>query len=482
MEAHRTGSTGHQRMSFFPTRPFAGPRERPESVRLLGPIFGAGIVRIAAAGSSFAVTVAFARLLGSKDYGTYAFVTSVILLAATAGKWGWDKATVRFLSQYLAQRDFPHLRAFLDARRRSVLLLAVAAAACCGLWIAVSSLQVDLPTLLVACMVVPASIAGLLLQANLRGASSTTLCDVPEGIVKPVVTVALTAGALSFAASGEAVFAAVSALFLASLLANTVCLRLQALLPVEALKHTTPAPVPPTFWRVAVRHYGVLGFAQIALTRLPVALSATVLGAEDVGRIAVATRLADAIGFAITSIGLVSAPRISTLYHSGKVGECERLLRQATAYSSVIGLVVCAVLVVAGRQVLAVFGPNFSQAYPLLATMCVAQAIASVCGPVGYLATMSGHQREAARIAVMAACVSVGLTLTLAPLFGSIGVAIALALGVILSNVLLVRLARKVLAGSKVSGSGMALADAKGLADGNGVACGTILADTTETP
>ncbi|MDB6106426.1 MAG: polysaccharide biosynthesis protein [Gammaproteobacteria bacterium] len=451
-------------MSVFPARPLNGPRVHSESVRLLGPIIGAGIVRIAAAGSSFAVTVALARLLGSKDYGTYAFVTSVILLAATAGKWGWDKATVRFVSQYLAQQDFAHLRAFLAARRRSLAKLAMGAAICCGLWLALSPLPVSLPTLLVACMVVPASIAGLLLQANLRGAASTTLCDVPEAILKPAVLVALTAAALTFSASGDVVFAATSALFLASLLSNALCLKFQARLPFEGLKHTQPASVHPTFWNAAVGQYGVLGFAQIALTRLPVALSGTVLGAEEVGRIAVSTRLADAVGIAITSIGLVSAPRISALYHSRKITECENLLRQATVYSSVIGLAVCGVLVLSGRQVLRLFGPNFAEAYPLLAIMCVAQAIASVCGPVGYLATMSGHQGEASRITVMAACVSVGLTLTLAPLFGSIGVAIALAVAVILSNILLTRLARTVLADCTVATNR------------------TVTADTRETP
>ena len=410
----------------------------------LASILGSTATRVFAAAASFALNLLLARLLGAQGYGVYAFVISCVLVAATCGKWGWDKAAVRFVAQYLAGGEQQRLADFMHASRRAVLVLAIAFGVLCAGWIALGSSSAHPGTVLAAALLVPLSSLGCLLQAQLRGSSQVVISEVPEGILKPLATAGLTIALLHLFSTFDPVFVALSASLCAALLSNV----LASMLLVRSLPFGMPAPIKAQaqHWTQDIREYGVLGVAQVALARGPIVLAGLVLEPVGVGLVAVSARLGDVVSFAVTSVGLASAPRLASLYHLGNVHECRRLLARATRYSASAGAVICAVMAAGGTYFLQLFGEEFVAARPVLLAMCAAQFVAACCGPVGYLATMSGHQRQAAAIQLTGAVLGALATVAFGAWWGFIGVGLAIAISVAGANLLLHRLSKRILA------------------------------------
>jgi len=409
----------------------------------LAAILGSTAMRVLAAVASFGLNLILARLLGAQGYGAYAFVISCVLVAATCGKWGWDKAAVRFVAQYLANGEQQRLADFMRASRRAVLVLAILSGALCGGWIAVGSSPMFPGTVLAAALLVPLSSLGCLLQGQLRGASQVVASEVPEGVLKPLATAGVTVALLYLFGTLDPVFVAVFGSLCAAVLANVV----SSWLFVRSLPLEMPGPTiaHSRQWTQDIREYGVLGIAQVALTRGPIVLAGLVLDPAGVGLVAVAARLGDVVAFAVTSVGLAAAPRLASLYHLGDMQECRRLLTLATRYSASAGAVICAVMALGGSYLLRLFGEDFVAAHPVLLAMCVAQLVAAYCGPVGYLATMSGHQRQAAAIQLVSAVIGALATVVLGKLWGFVGVGVAIAVSVAGANLLLHRLSMRIL-------------------------------------
>ncbi|HEY6642725.1 lipopolysaccharide biosynthesis protein [Povalibacter sp.] len=411
--------------------------------QFLASILGSGAMRVLAAAASFALNLLLARLLGAQGYGAYAFAISCVLLAATCGKWGWDKAAVRFVAQYLAQGERQRLADFMSASRRAVLVLATLFGLICAAWIAFGSLPVSAGTVAAAALIVPLSSLGLLLQGQLRGARQIIASELPEGLLKPLATAGLTVIVVYSFTALDPVFVAMISSLCAALLANAMALWLLARsLPIGM---PASASVHASAWSRDIREYGVLGIAQVGLSRGPIVLAGSVLDPAGIGLVAVASRLGDVVAFAVSSVGIAAAPRIAALYHEGNLQECRRLLSIATRYSIVAGAAICAVMSLGGRYVLQLFGADFAAAFPVLLAMCAAQFVAACCGPVGYLATMSGHQRQAAVIQFVSAGVGALATLVLGKLYGFVGVGMAIALSVAGANLLMRRLSARIL-------------------------------------
>lgn len=413
------------------------------STTLRRAIFGLSAARVIAAGAGFTLNLALARLLGAEGFGAYAFVIGCVVIAATAGKWGWDKAAVRFVATYAARADVASLTEFLAVSRRTVLKLSVLCGLACAAWLFFTPVPLAPGAIIAAAAIVPVAGLGLLLQGQLRGASHVVGAELPEGVLKPCAALVFSYVALT-CIDGDAVLLAITSGLAAAMLANAVANRL--------LVHALPAErnheldsTEARRWHGEIHAYGWLGLVQVGLTRGPAVVAGWVLDPAGIGLIAVAMRLAEPVAFAVSSVGIASAPRIAELYHQGEIAECRRWLASATTYSRRVGLLMCVAVAVAGPWLLKLFGAQFVVAYPVLISICIAQFVAACCGPAGYVVTMSGQQRAAARLQLFALGAGVLATLICGQWFGFIGAGIATAATVVVSNVWVARLATRIL-------------------------------------
>lgn len=131
------------------------------------------------------------------------------------------------------------------------------------------------------------------------------------------------------------------------------------------------------------------------------------------------------------------APLITELWTQGRLHDLERLLRvtaAATGLASGIGLLALALL---GPWALTfLFGDYYSRGGTVLLVLAASSFLTSMGGYCGLALMMAGEQMTAMLITVFVAVVTIAGTAVAANTAGALGVAIAMACGVTLQNVL----------------------------------------------
>jgi O-antigen/teichoic acid export membrane protein len=168
-----------------------------------------------------------------------------------------------------------------------------------------------------------------------------------------------------------------------------------------------------------------MGFALELLNQVEVIILGIIANAREAGLFAAAWRLASMVVLALSTFGLVCGPVVASAYHRGDFDELNGIAQFAARLTAASAAVAIGVLIVGGKLLLSIFGPEFGAAYPALLALLAGGAVNAGTGIVAYLLTLTGHERVAALIFAVALFVSIALNLLLIPLFGALGAAIA---------------------------------------------------------
>lgn len=164
---------------------------------------------------------------------------------------------------------------------------------------------------------------------------------------------------------------------------------------------------------------------------------------EDVGIYRVAAQGAMLVGFGLQTVNMFIAPYIARLHAQEDYKRLQRLVTISTRVSFFIALPIVLVWACWGDGIIHfIFGEDYVGAYLPLVILAFGQLINVLFGPVGILLNMTGHERDTMRGLTMAAVLNVLLSLTLIPMFGINGAAVASAITLVAWNVLLWRTVR----------------------------------------
>jgi len=169
------------------------------------------------------------------------------------------------------------------------------------------------------------------------------------------------------------------------------------------------------------------------------------LSARIVGLYSPALRLSLLVSFALHMLNQPFAPLISEYYHHKKTKALSDLYQTATRWIFIFGFPCFLFLVLFGREMLRLFGEQFTEAYFTLVILSLGQLINAGVGSVGLLLIMTGHQRFILVGTVCANIVNVVCNFILIPRFSIIGAAIATAATIIALNVINLCYVKKVI-------------------------------------
>jgi O-antigen/teichoic acid export membrane protein len=141
--------------------------------------------------------------------------------------------------------------------------------------------------------------------------------------------------------------------------------------------------------------------------------------------------------------GVVAQPRISALHTLRSDKELSAFLTAMTRGVFLVSLAIGLLLALFGRSILALFGPEFVAGYPVLLVLVAAHVIAASMGPLTSTLVMTGRPSWAASIHAAALPLSAVLSVVLISLLGLIGAALAAAVSLILTQLVLYLLVRK---------------------------------------
>ncbi|EPI4777354.1 oligosaccharide flippase family protein [Vibrio sp. 665] len=158
------------------------------------------------------------------------------------------------------------------------------------------------------------------------------------------------------------------------------------------------------------------------------------ISTAEIGLLAAAQRTSLLIGFVLITINFVVAPMFASLYKERQMRKLQNLSRLACRANVGLAIVPVIICTLFPEFVMQFFGEEFLAAAPLLVVLSLGQLVNVATGSVGFLLLMSGHERTMKYITISSGTVSICLLVTLCQMFGVIGAAWAMAIGMAIQN------------------------------------------------
>jgi len=146
---------------------------------------------------------------------------------------------------------------------------------------------------------------------------------------------------------------------------------------------------------------------------------------EQTGLYTAAARIALISSMGQNAVNAIAAPLISASHRKGDAAVIKRILIWSCIGSGVFGLCVFFGINLFSDFVLGLFGNDFRQAADILFILLLGQLISSVFGPIDFILSMTGRQKELSFVVTIGAVATLTLCPLLIPLYGAIGAAIA---------------------------------------------------------
>lgn len=398
--------------------------------------------RVIGVSLSYVCAILLSRSLGASGYGVYSIALGWALILVLPSRAGLDYAALRFATNYLEERNFRQLRGFFRFSALIILCVSVAAGAALYSAATLGLMSIDPAVALrSALLIFPIAALGLI-GALLRSARRIAAAQFYDQILRPAVLIAGLAGV---------VLAGVR-------LSPTLAMTLTALGAFAALAmgfihvFVVIKDMRGDGDYGARRAWLVLSFpllltsvVQEILNQVDIIMLGYLQNAAAAGLYSASWRLASLISFGVSALSISSGPLVASAHARGDVSELARVARITARFGFVASVALAVPLVVAGRSILQLFGPEFSAGYPALIILVAGGMANAFTGVLAYFMTLTGRQVQALWIFTGALIISVALNFLLIPRFSIVGAAIASTAATIFWNFAMIIYVRRTL-------------------------------------
>lgn len=393
----------------------------------------------------YLTSMALANALGVEGYDRYAVAIASVVFCSTLVELGLGKQGIRLLPEYVASGQPALAAGYWRFTMRAVLAFAVVL----GL---IASLQDELfPELSLA----SDEAMYLLPLVALVGVGAELVLACGAALLATIVVRLLIPGVLL----GFVLVASRSPQAATLLAPSTVILvfgigwlvGLLALLRGFLARCPTPVLRGPAEFESRDWLRGGLGFLGVAFA-ISALLEGTVALAElvgvpsaDISIYAVCIETGGFVLVLVKSLDKFYLQRISALIAEAKLAEIHRIRRRRAVLTVSVCAGFCTVIVLAGRPLLASFGPGFERGYPALCCVAVATSAWTLTSLSQWLIAFIEGPAAALRITLGGVLAAYAAIVALGPSWGLMGVALAYAVMVTVMAALLELRARAIL-------------------------------------
>lgn len=382
----------------------------------------------------------FARWVGAKEYGMFAFVLTLSRILGLIGTLGLFTAVLRFIPEYISRKDWPALRGFLPWAEGVSLGAGAGIALLGSLWVLlVSPAGYRRETLLLGMWMIPLMGLMFLNREAIRALKRIPWAYGPPMVLQPLLAFGFVAATLSLHHTSLGI----TALWELSI-ALVILLQLRLLhrfLPPQ-VHHSRPRYLPRTWLRVSLPLLITSG-ATLVITHVDILMVGALIGPEEAGIYMVGVRTASFLSFLLSAVMALAAPLLASYHHQGDRVRLQRLVRVSLHLAFWPALMLALGLFGFRVSLLRLFGEPFVRGQWALTILLGGQLINIATGPVYYLVNLTGYQDEGALAQGISALLNILLNALLIPLWGMEGAALASALSIALWKLWLVRIARR---------------------------------------
>lgn len=383
--------------------------------------------------------VLMARSLGPENYGVYAFALSLISLMALPTHAGLPTLIIRETAKNQLNKNWGLLKGLLKLASSFVWVYSVFAAITASIfvvwfWQGTESIKAD--TFLWALLLLPLIAFEGIRTSALNGLRRVISSQLPEQIIRPLITVFILSSVLLLGNTLDAVAAVQINAFSVFIAFLVGLLLLVKALPKEVKQVKPTYAIKP--WAASLLPLSFFSGLQMLDSQVSVLFLGFLASSEEVGLFRVAATGAALVSFGLTAVNMALAPQVARLYAAGELEKLQRVITLSTRAVAVVSFPVALIFIIWGDSLIGlVFGVEYAQAAPALAILCVGQLINASMGSVALVLNMTGHDRKTL-IGITAALVSnIVCGLLLIPFYGLIGAAIGYSISLTVWNMLL---------------------------------------------
>lgn len=403
-------------------------------------LFLSALCRVVGAVSVFLLSVVIGRSIGANQAGLFFLSFGVITFLSAVSRLGFDNSLVRFVGENVAEDSWNNINFVVS---RAIMLVSITSTVVAALLYLGSDLVANLifnkPLLAPVLKAMAPGVIGIslftLLAMTLQGLHKVA----PSVFVVNISVNIWVMLAIYFGGIGSSTEVG-TAWSISSFI--TVFLGF-----LFWFKYRKPMfHVPSVNWSVlmasAMPLWVVLLMGQLTQWSGQFIAGAYV-SADQLAQLAVAQRTAMLTSFILMAVNLVVAPRFAALYKQGKMVALQSLALTSVKLMLLFAVPIVAVMLLFPSFFMGLFGEGFKSGGHLLQILALGQFVNVVTGSVGYLLSMSGHEKDLRNTVLISGPLAIGLAFLLTPWLGATGSAIATAVSVATQNLVAVFWVRK---------------------------------------
>lgn len=371
--------------------------------------------------AQFLLTIVIARKFGAAPSGDFFYLLTLALVSGRLGRIGMDRTITRFVAAFAVEDKWQQVRQLVYRSSLVTVVPAGVFAAILGVlllsaentgddkWSAVLYLFI-VGTFLSTSMMFSQALQGLKLIAQHMFTANICVYLVVGALVlvRPDVN-----SLLNYLVIAATITVAVSIYSFAKAVNHRTGGE-----PLESYKPILSSCIP--LYAVAIANIFVGQGSLIFLGQFA--------EQDVVGIFHVVNRMALLVTFPLLAVNAVIAPRFSEMFKTHRVDEIFVLARKAANGLMLLVAPGILLLVFFSDWVLSLFGAEFVEGASALSIMVLAQTIVLFVGPSQMALVMTGNEKLFRNSAIIAATISLICNLTLVPLFGLMGAAVASAI------------------------------------------------------
>lgn len=395
------------------------------------------LIRVLSAGVAYLSQIVLARWMGSYEYGIFAYVWVWLLLLGGISTLGLNTAVIRFIPEYTEKADLSRLRGILFQSRLITLIVSTTLMCSALLLLYLFKNHIEnyylLPGLLVL-ICLPAYAMTDLHDSMARGYSWMNLALIPPFLLRPLLLLVVMAAGWAYGLPMTAV-TAITAAVIATWITSIIQLvflypRIRRELPRGDHKHET------RMWLTVAFPILLMESFVLFLQNTDVLVLSIYNPPTDVAMYYAALKTINLITFVHFAVSNAVANRFSAYEARGDKKLLAAMIRQSVNWTFWPSLAAAVLLLIVGKPLLWLFGPEFTAAYSVMCILAVGLVIKSMFGPAEYVLNMLGEQKLCAGVLFMTAMINIVLNFMLIPHYGLNGAATATAVSLTMAALL----------------------------------------------
>ena len=395
-------------------------------------------IRIAGAGIALGAQVFASQIMGAEEFGRYALVLVYLLLLGHFGTFGTAQLLCRLLADYLERGERGKARGLLhfalaSTAGVSLTVLAVAAVLIHG---PVSWLEPEYVLLAsLALAGIPLLALQDFLEAIARGLDRPNLGIGPAYMLRHLVIVCGLAGSVMLGLEANA-----SSVVVLTIAGLVLSVGIQFLLLRRHLRDAVTGAKPQYMavaWIKSAVPIAGVDVAEVLFFNADILILGFFAPPEVVALYFAASRISQILAYVPYGVTAVTAQKYARLFAANKLVELQALIRRSALLSTSLAIAGAIVLWLFGGMLLNLFGSDYADAHYLVPVLCLGIVVACAMGPGEDVLTMLGEERVCSLSFFVALLVNVGTAISLIPLLGTLGAALAGVAGLTVRGILL---------------------------------------------